>query len=110
MTLRFLQDFPGGPGVKNLPAKAGDMGSIPGRGRFHMPQGSKAPAPQLLKPVHLRAELRNQRSTAKKHLCTAARVAAAPAPRESPCAAMEIQSSQNENKYVERFLEALVTE
>ena len=43
MTLRFLQDFPGGPVVKNLPAKAGDMGSTPGRGRFHVPEGSKAP-------------------------------------------------------------------
>ena len=29
-------DFPGGPAVKNLPANAGDMGSIPGLGRFHM--------------------------------------------------------------------------
>ena len=28
--------FPGGLVVKNLPAKAGDMGSIPGQGRFHM--------------------------------------------------------------------------
>ena len=30
-------DFPGDPVVKNSPAKAGDMGSIPGPGRFHMP-------------------------------------------------------------------------
>ena len=30
-------DFPGGPVVKNLPANAGDVGSIPGMGRFHMP-------------------------------------------------------------------------
>ena len=29
------QDFPGGPAVKNLPAKAGDTGSIPGPGGFH---------------------------------------------------------------------------
>ena len=28
--------FPGGPVVKNLPANAGDTGSIPGLGRFHM--------------------------------------------------------------------------
>ena len=26
------RDFPGGPVVKNLPSKAGDMGSIPSRG------------------------------------------------------------------------------
>ena len=31
------EDFPGGPVVKNPPANAGDMGSIPGLGRFHMP-------------------------------------------------------------------------
>ena len=32
------QDFPVGPVVKNLPANAEDIGSIPGPGRFHMPQ------------------------------------------------------------------------
>ena len=30
---------PGGPVVENPPANAGDMGSIPGPGRFHVPQG-----------------------------------------------------------------------
>ena len=34
------QDFPGGPVVKNPPANAGDTGSRPGPGSFHMPQGS----------------------------------------------------------------------
>ena len=34
------QDFPDGPVVKNLPASAGDMGLIPGMGRFHMLQSS----------------------------------------------------------------------
>ena len=33
-------DFPGGPVVKNPPANAGDMGSIPGPGWSHMPQGN----------------------------------------------------------------------
>ena len=33
--------------VKNLPANAGDMGLIPGPGRFNMSQGNKACAPQL---------------------------------------------------------------
>ena len=32
----FCVDFPGAPVVKNLPANAGDMGSIPGPGRSHM--------------------------------------------------------------------------
>ena len=33
--------FPGGLVVKNLPANTGDMGSIPGLGRSHMPRGNK---------------------------------------------------------------------
>ena len=32
-----LRDFLGGAVVKNLPANAGDTGSIPGLGRSHMP-------------------------------------------------------------------------
>ena len=35
------RDFPGGAVVKNLPANAGDMGLIPGLGRFHMPRTTK---------------------------------------------------------------------
>ena len=31
------QDFPGGTVDKNLPANAGDTGSIPGPESFHMP-------------------------------------------------------------------------
>ena len=27
-----VQNFPGGPVIKNLPSNAGDMGSIPGQG------------------------------------------------------------------------------
>ena len=40
--------FPGGAVVKNPPANAGAMGSIPGPGRSHMPQSNEACAPQLL--------------------------------------------------------------
>ena len=35
-----LRGFPGGAVVKNLPANAGDTGSIPGPGRSHMPRGN----------------------------------------------------------------------
>ena len=35
-----ILDFPGGTVVKNLPPNAGDTGSIPGLGRFHMPQSN----------------------------------------------------------------------
>ena len=33
-------DFPGGLVVDSLPTNAGDMGSMPGPGRSHMPQGN----------------------------------------------------------------------
>ena len=35
-----VKDFSGGPVVKNSPANAGDMGSIPGLGRSHILQGT----------------------------------------------------------------------
>ena len=40
--------FPSGSVIKNLPANAGDTGLIHDLGRFHMPGGSSAHAPQLL--------------------------------------------------------------
>ena len=40
--IKEFRTSPSGPVVKNPPANAGDMGSIPGPGRFHMPWGSKA--------------------------------------------------------------------
>ena len=36
----ITKDFPGGTVVKNPPANAGDTGSSPGPGRFHMPRSS----------------------------------------------------------------------
>ena len=36
----YFLGFPGGSVVKNLPANAGDMGSIPDLGRSHMPWSS----------------------------------------------------------------------
>ena len=36
----FYVDFPGGTVDKNLPASAGDTGSVPGRGRFHVPRSN----------------------------------------------------------------------
>ena len=50
------RDFPGGAVAKNLPANAGDMGSIPGLGRSHMSRSNKARVPQLLRlPTRARA-------------------------------------------------------
>ena len=48
-------DFPGGAVHGNQPASAWDMGSIPGPGRLHKPQGNVARVPQPLKPVCCRA-------------------------------------------------------
>ena len=42
------QGFPDSSVVKNLPAKAGNVGSIPGLGRSHMPWSNKVHVPQLL--------------------------------------------------------------
>ena len=36
----LVEDFPGGPVVKNLPTNAGDSGSVSGPGRFHVLQGN----------------------------------------------------------------------
>ena len=58
-------DFPGGPVVKNLPANAGDVGAIPGMGRYHMPlliPYSRGWEPQLLSPHALEPVLHNERS------------------------------------------------
>ena len=35
---QYTWNLTGGPVVKNLPANAGNMGSIPGQGRFYKPQ------------------------------------------------------------------------
>ena len=43
-----LEDFPGGPVVKNPPANRGDMCLILGLGRFHMLWSNEAHAPQQL--------------------------------------------------------------
>ena len=37
---RWGKGFPGGPGVENLPANAGDTGLIPALGRSHRPQSN----------------------------------------------------------------------
>ena len=44
----WLLGFPGGAVVENLPANAGDTGSSPGLGGYHMPRSDWAREPQLL--------------------------------------------------------------
>ena len=50
--MTFHVDFPGGPGVRNPPANAGDMGSIPGP--FTCRGAAEPIAAQLLQPEHPR--------------------------------------------------------
>jgi len=38
--IHTILDFSDGPAVGNMTANVGDMGWIPGLGRFHMPQSS----------------------------------------------------------------------
>ena len=56
------KDFPGCPVVKNTPASAGDMGLIPGPGRFHMLWGNEAHVPQLQIQYALEPVFCNKRS------------------------------------------------
>ena len=46
------EGFPSGLVVKNPPANARDMGSIPGQGRSHMPQSNEARVLQLLRLLY----------------------------------------------------------
>ena len=57
-----MEDFPGGPVVKNLPASAGKAVSAPGAGRFSMPFGNEACVPQLLSPHTLEPVFHNKRN------------------------------------------------
>ena len=57
-----VEGFPRGSVVRNLPASAGDMGSIPDPGRFHMPHSNQARVLQVLKPMCLEPMLCTKRS------------------------------------------------
>ena len=54
--------LPGGAVAKNLPANAGDTGSIPHPGRSYMSRSKKARVPQLLSVSALDPVLWNKRS------------------------------------------------
>ena len=38
--IKILKDFPGGTVDRNALANAGNIGSVPGPGRFHIPWGN----------------------------------------------------------------------
>ena len=82
---RVIQGFPCGPVVNSPPCSAGNVSSIPGPGRSHMPQSSQARAHdrwawvlQLLKSTRPRACALQRREAAKmRSPCTAT--------KSSPC-------------------------
>ena len=61
-------DFSGGAVGKNLPAKGGNMGSVPHLGRFHMIWSNHACVPQLLSPNSRVRELQLLKPTRLKPL------------------------------------------
>ena len=88
-------DFPSAPVVKNLLVNAGDMGLIPGQGRFHMLLSNQAHVPQLLSPhayspcstTGEATTMRNPRTTTREEPLLAAT-------RESLHTAMKIKHNQ----------------
>ena len=72
--------LPGG----TVDANAGDTGWIPGPGRFHMPWGTQARGPQLLKPMCLEP-VHHKRSHCMRSPCTPMKSSPHwPATREKP--------------------------
>ena len=70
-----VKNFPGGPMVKDLPANAGDMSSIPGPGRSYMPGGYISPCAQILRLCSKACELQLLKPQAPYSLCSATREA-----------------------------------
>ena len=71
--------FPGGAVVKNPPANAWDMGSIPGPGRSHMSRNNEARVPQL--PT-LRSRAREPQLLSPRAATTEAHAPTACAPQQ----------------------------
>ena len=90
------EDCSGGPVVGSLPASAGDVGSIPDPGIFHIPQGNKVHVPQLLNPCSRactpQEEKHLQWEAHAPHLESSPRSSQL---EKSPHAATKTQSSQN---------------
>ena len=73
--------------VKNLPANAGDVGSIPGQGGKTLHTEAAEPVDQRLKPSRPETVLHKERSRCNGKLNTAA--------RERPCAATRPSTVKN---------------
>ena len=98
--MNWTKDFPGGAVEKNLPANVGDMGSIPGLGRFHTTRSNEVRA-QLLSPGAATTEVPEPRACALQQeklqgesLCTTMKSNPCSPTRESPCKAMKNQRNR----------------
>ena len=89
-----LGGFPGSSVVKNLPANAGDTGSIPDLGRSHMPQSNKACAPQPLSLCSRARPLQQERPPQWEALEPQLRSSPHSPQLETACAATKTQHSQ----------------
>ena len=70
---KAMADFSGGPVVKNSPANAGDMGSVPGPANPTCCEATKPGVPQLLKPVNPRSHALQREAIAMRNQRTATR-------------------------------------
>ena len=96
-----MGDFPGGTVDKNLPANAGDMGSVPGPERFHTLQNNRPWQPQVLSLHPATTEARAPRAHALQQEKTQQWEAPAQQPESTPTRHNEgPHDSQNEtNNY-----------
>ena len=101
----YLLDFPSGALDKSLSANAGDTGSIPGPGRFHMLWSNYAHVPQLLSPRAEATEAHalgpcapRKEKPPQGEACGPQWGVAASELGKSPWAAMKTQHNQKENK------------
>ena len=97
-----MVDFPDGPVVENPTAKAGDTGSIPGPGRFHMPRATKTMHHSYRNPHALESVPCAMRNLPMGSPRTTT--------RESPHAAMKNRRSQNINEIINFKTVSMVTE
>ena len=93
-----MPDFPGGSVDRNLPDNEGDMGSIPGPGRSHMPQ-SNEPHATTTEPVCLKPVLHNERSRCNEKPVRWNRVAPTHPNQRKPVHCREGPAQPKINKY-----------
>ena len=91
----YLLDFSGGSLVNNSSTNAGEIGLIPGLGRFHMLQGYEAHSPQLLSPCNLDPHTPRHKKPLQQeaHAPQLQSTACSPQLEKSPCS-VKIQHSQ----------------